>query len=257
MPVRLAGLPSTRRCAITLAAAALALATGGCVRGSARLAPPATGLAVRAASPQNTITASAMTSTSSSAGRLSRAALLRSAPSGTYIVDVLSVQGFEVVRWPEAEHTPLRVWIGDGSQLAGWRPTFPAMVRSAFTEWAAQGIPIRVVFVKDSARAQIRVNWVDHFGHDVSGRTTWQYDDGGRIRAGRTTLSTRRSDGLARSDVQVRAIALHEVGHALGLQHVQDDNTSIMSPRVDVVELSNADRATVRLLYSLPTGRLE
>jgi hypothetical protein len=131
------------------------------------------------------------------------------------------------------------------------------MVRSAFTEWAAQGIPVRVVFVKDSARAQIRVNWVDHFGHDVSGRTTWQYDDGGRIRAGRTTLSTRRSDGVARTDVQLRAIALHEVGHALGLQHVQDDHTSIMSPRVDVFELSSADRATVRLLYSLPTGRLE
>ena len=242
MPVRLAGLPSTRRCAITLAAAALLLATGGCVRGSARLARPATGLAARAASAENTITASAMTSTPASAGRLSRAALLRSAPSGTYIVDVLSVQGFEVVRWPEAEHTPLRVWIGDGSHLAGWRPTFPAMVRSAFTEWAAQGIPIRVVFVKDSARAQIRVNWVDHFGHDVSGRTT---------------LSTRRSDGVARTDVQLRAIALHEVGHALGLQHVQDDHTSIMSPRVDVFELSSADRATVRLLYSLPTGRLE
>ena len=49
------------------------------------------------------------------------------------------------------------------------------------------------------------------------------------------------------------SIALHEVGHLLGLDHTRDQN-NIMTSRVRVRDLSAADRATARLLYSLPPG---
>jgi predicted Zn-dependent protease len=51
----------------------------------------------------------------------------------------------------------------------------------------------------------------------------------------------------------MKAMTLHEVGHLLGLDHTED-LSSIMAPRVRVRELSMADRATARLLYTLPPG---
>src|SRR5256885_625457 len=65
--------------------------------------------------------------------------------------------------------------------------------------------------------------------------------------------AVRRHQGEVLDEEAMRAMALHEIGHLLGLDHTQDA-TSIMAPKVRVRDLSAADRATVRLLYSLPPG---
>ncbi|HEX3868652.1 MAG TPA: matrixin family metalloprotease, partial [Gemmatimonadaceae bacterium] len=60
-------------------------------------------------------------------------------------------------------------------------------------------------------------------------------------------------EGELLDEDSMRAMAMHEIGHLLGLDHTSDE-LSIMAPKVRVRELSDADRATVRLLYSLPAG---
>jgi predicted Zn-dependent protease len=59
--------------------------------------------------------------------------------------------------------------------------------------------------------------------------------------------------GPALDDDSMRAMALHELGHLLGLDHTEDP-TSVMAPKVRVRTLSPADLATARLLYTLPPG---
>jgi predicted Zn-dependent protease len=69
------------------------------------------------------------------------------------------------------------------------------------------------------------------------------------------TLATHVSDGHVLDARGMRAIALHEVGHALGLSH-SGDPQDVMAPLVRVDGLSLPDRSTIKLLYTLPAGHI-
>jgi len=173
--------------------------------------------------------------------------------AGTYIATLLQARDSVLTRWPDRVLTPLRVWIGDGGALEGWDPLFPRAVRDAFEEWADAGIPMRFTYVRDSATADVHVHFVERFAQGISGRTIWSRDEAWWLVGGQIELALLHPRGDAVTMPQLHSIALHEIGHLLGLDHV-DDPTHIMAPRVRARELSDADRATVRLLYSVPAG---
>ena len=114
---------------------------------------------------------------------------------------------------------------------------------------------MRFAFIADSARADVHVTWVDQFHEPISGKTVWARDEGWWIVGADITIAVHHSQGPALDSSAIKAIALHEVGHLLGLDHARD-STNIMAPRVRVRELSAADRATLRLLYELPAGKV-
>ncbi len=172
---------------------------------------------------------------------------------GTYISELLRARDSVITRWPARLVTPLRVWVGDGGLHEGWQTQFPEVVREAFDEWAATGIPVRFSYVRDSIDADVRVRFVPAFAQGISGRTIWSRDNAWWLVGGDIDLSLSHPTGGAVSPVQLRAIALHEIGHLLGLDHV-DDPAHIMAPRVRVRGLSEADRTTIRLIYSVPAG---
>jgi hypothetical protein len=172
---------------------------------------------------------------------------------GTYITDVLIEHDSALARWPDRVAKPLRVWVQPDPALEGWNPEFVGQVRTAFNEWVSIGIPMRFRFVDDSADAEVQVTWVDRFDEPISGKTRWARDSRWWIVDGNITIALRHSSGPMLSSGAIHAIALHEVGHLLGLDHSQDPE-NIMTPRVRVKSLSEADRATMRLLYSLPPG---
>jgi hypothetical protein len=173
--------------------------------------------------------------------------------SGTYIGDVLLEHDSSLARWPERIEKPLRVWIQPDPALDGWNPDFTERVRAAFQAWADTNIPVRFRFVQDSSHADVRVGWVDRFREPISGKTRWARDTRWWIVDGEITIALHHNTGPTLSASAIHAIALHEVGHLLGLDH-SVDQTNIMTPRVRVKSLSEADRATMRLLYSLPPG---
>jgi hypothetical protein len=180
---------------------------------------------------------------------------VRELSGGTFIHDVIAAHDSALARWPDRLVNPLRVWIQNGTWLSDWDDERSAIVRSAFTTWSETGLPLLFTFVLDSAAADVHVTWTDRFNESISGKTLWAHNDAWWIVDASIQLAVHHRDGTALDLDATRAIALHEVGHLIGLDHTRD-TTSIMTPRVRVKELSTADRSTAYLLYSLPPGPL-
>ncbi len=179
---------------------------------------------------------------------------LQARREGTYIDDVLASHGGANFRWPDRLGDPMRIWV-QHSPLPGFDPAFVQMVRDGFSAWGNLGLPFLFTFISDSSRAEVIVTWVDRYDALMSGRTLWQHDQHGWIVGASVELALHQPDGRALDAAGIAAIARHEAGHLIGLDHTADV-TSVMAPRVQVSELSEADRRTARLVYDLPPGRL-
>jgi hypothetical protein len=180
---------------------------------------------------------------------------VRDAESGTYIGDILRERDSSLARWPDRHGVPLTVWVQPKSPVQDFSAGYVDAVHAAFQEWSGVRLPVRFSFVDDSADAEVHVNWIDHFNEPISGRTRWARDDDWVITDANIVLAVHHNQGEQLDGEAMRAMALHEIGHLLGLDHTTD-SLSIMAPKVRVRQLSEADRATVRLIYALPAGPL-
>jgi hypothetical protein len=170
------------------------------------------------------------------------------------------------VRWEPAAG-PVRLWVQPRAPLATMaRDDGSAerrgMVLSAAAAW--RGIVPGLAFrpVADSADAQVVVTWAGALdattdamaglSWGAAGRTALA-DRDGRAAAAHIRLALFAPSGEAYAAEDVRAVARHELGHALGLAH-HAASTSVMAPLVRAARLHAGDRAALRLLYALPAG---
>lgn len=182
------------------------------------------------------------------------ATALETRTEGSYLPELLDMRDGWSYRWSDRRLEPMRVWI-EPSTLAGYESDFARAVEASFNDWALIGLPFLFTFVRDSARAEVHVTWVDRFEGRMTGRTLWRHDQHGWITGGAIELALKLPDGRPVVLDGVRAIALHEVGHLVGLDHTSD-HTSVMAAQVFVTQMSEADRRTARLIYDLPPGRI-
>ena len=139
--------------------------------------------------------------------------------------------------------------------MPGWHATFATVVREAFATWEQVGLPVRFAFTDAPGDADVRVEWTERLSEQRAGMIHWTADADGWLTQARIVLAMWVGDGARADDASVRRIALHEIGHLLGLEHGTDAG-DIMAPWVRVNDLTERDRATARLLYELPPGEV-
>ncbi len=117
------------------------------------------------------------------------------------------------------------------------------------------GAAVRFDLDADTATAEVRFWWKIQFDIERTGQTDLIWDQDGHLVNGVVTLATFDPKGRPMTAEDMRVVALHEVGHLIGLDH-SPDSSDIMYPTTKVRDLSPRDVASALLLYQLAPGSL-
>jgi hypothetical protein len=248
--LRTIGLPRSRRIFAVAVVAVASIASARCAP-YVEVGSPASGTLAGAAASRSAVRRPVADVSSSGRATVD---LLRSESGGTYIDRIVAERDSTLQRWPDRRGDPIRVWL-DGSLNGGRVPaSFASAVQSAFSEWSSIGLPVRFVYVTSPQDAEVRVHWTAYL-QQKTGSTTWRADHNGWLNSGDITLATHIGGGQPIDPHGMRQIALHEVGHLVGLSH-SSNSRDIMAPLVRANDLTAEDIATARLLYSFQAGRI-
>jgi hypothetical protein len=158
-------------------------------------------------------------------------------------------------RWDPAKTEGIRVAYVI-SDLPGWTPAHQNSVRAAFAAWEQVGPPIHFTEVFDTAGADIIVRWIEKFDIDRAGQADLTWDHRGRITHVDMKLALLAPSGRVLSPEKLSAIALHEIGHSVGLPHSEVPG-DLMFPTADHPILTARDTTTYSILYRLLSGSIK
>lgn len=162
------------------------------------------------------------------------------------------------VKW-DASHSPIKVYIGSGHKVPGFKTEYQGIMTDAFNNWAtASQDKVKFDFVTKPEGSDIECVWTNDYSKVASpaegGEAQVQSGPKGIEHVKIVILTADPTPDSPLSQNQIRAVCLHEIGHSLGLMGHSPDPSDIMfctMPSADAkIAISTRDTGTVRRLYS-------
>ena len=169
-------------------------------------------------------------------------------PAEAYLGDPDAIAQPPLLRWRTGDAAPRTLWV----HLADpppQRPGFWEETIRAMDVWnAVGGIPLTFRQTEHPLSADVEFRWIRRFAAHQAGTTDWETDGDGWLRSAVVTLAMEHEEGIPMSSEFLRMVALHELGHVLGLPH-SGDPKDVMHPGNRNLSLSDRDIRSVRRLY--------
>lgn len=153
-------------------------------------------------------------------------------------------------RWRIDERVPRTIRVAFGPAPEGKDGTdFWSEARRAIGDWSmVHDLPLRFEFVRPTGDPDVEFRWIDRFPVSQAGATHRQIGGDGFIERVTVVLAAFHADGTPMSREFRRLVALHEVGHVLGLPHSGHPG-DVMHPGNRNLEISPRDLRSLHVLY--------